>query len=140
MKIINNFRKEYYYLSNFYSADIIFDEIKYLNNEAAFQAQKTLNLNEREQFSLLSPNLAKSKGRKVKLRIDWENVKDDLMYQICKCKFEQNVKLKELLLSTKNSILEEGNDWNDTYWGICNGIGQNKLGKILMQIREEFNK
>ena len=34
--------------------------------------------------------------------------------------------------------LEEGNTWHDTYWGVCNGKGKNKLGKILMQVREEL--
>ena len=34
----------------------------------------------------------------------------------------------------------EGNTWNDTFWGVCNGQGQNWLGKILMLVRSELNK
>jgi len=32
--------------------------------------------------------------------------------------------------------------WHDTVWGKCNGVGENRLGIILMQIRDlpEFNK
>ncbi len=35
--------------------------------------------------------------------------------------------------------LVEGNWWNDTFWGVCNGEGQNNLGKILMKIRKEIS-
>ena len=135
---INEFRGNYYFLSNFYNCPIVFENIPYLNNEAAFQAQKVLDLNIKKEFSSLPPNLAKAKGRKVSLRKDWEQVKDNLMYQICLAKFTQNSVLKIQLLETKNALLIEGNNWNDTYWGMCNNIGKNKLGKILMRIREEL--
>ena len=59
------------------------------------------------------------------------------MYDVVKAKF--SIKhLKEMLLATGNEELIEGNLWNDTYWGVCNGKGQNKLGKILMRVREEL--
>ena len=72
------------------------------------------------------------------LRNDWEKVKDEIMYNICLCKFTQNEELKQKLLNTGNAELIEGYTWNDTYWGICRGRGKNHLGKILMQIREEL--
>ena len=46
--------------------------------------------------------------------------------------------LRNLLLATGDEELIEGNYWGDTYWGVCNGVGQNKLGKLLMQVREEI--
>ena len=67
-----------------------------------------------------------------------KEVKTNIMYDICLAKFTQNQDLKEKLLKTGNAILIEGNWWNDTYWGVCNGIGENNLGKILMKIREEL--
>jgi hypothetical protein len=33
-------------------------------------------------------------------------------------------------------ILIEGNTWGDTFWGVCNGVGENNLGKTLMNVRE----
>lgn len=51
-------------------------------------------------------------------------------------KFARNKELRDKLLFTNDKYLEETNDWNDKYWGICNGIGENNLGKILMGIRE----
>jgi hypothetical protein len=49
----------------------------------------------------------------------------------------QNAALNTLLQETQNKYLEETNHWNDTFWGVCNGIGENRLGKILMEIRKE---
>ena len=62
------------------------------------------------------------------------------MYQIVKCKFEQNEDLKIKLLNTGNSELIEGNTWGDKIWGKVNGVGQNNLGKILMRIRKELKE
>ncbi|MFT0803343.1 NADAR family protein [Bacillus swezeyi] len=92
------------------------------------------------EFSDLPPNLAKRKGRRVKLRPDWEEVKETFMYEIVKAKFEQNDQLKNRLLQTGESTLIEGNTWGDRVWGVCNGIGENKLGKILMRVRNELKE
>ena len=34
-------------------------------------------------------------------------------------------------------------DWfsqNETFWGVCNGVGENKLGHILMEVREKLSQ
>lgn len=134
--MINKFRGKYYFLSNFYETPVTWNGLTYLNNEAAFQSAKTFS--DRECFTNLDPSSAKKLGRKVQLRSDWENVKDDVMYEICKAKFSQNTELKKRLLSTGNEHLEEGNTWGDKIGGTVNGIGENRLGKILMRIREEL--
>ena len=53
-------------------------------------------------------------------------------------KFNNNDELKEMLISTGDEELIEGNHWHDVFWGICNGKGENNLGKILMQVRSEI--
>ena len=60
------------------------------------------------------------------------------MYEIVKAKFEQNPKLRDYIICTRNEELVEGNNWNDRYWGVCNGEGYNKLGRILMLVRDEL--
>lgn len=136
--MINEFRGKYYFLSNFFSAPVTYDGITYQNNEAAFQSAKVLDKSVREKFSMLDPSSAKRKGRHVQLRHDWEKVKFDIMYEICKAKFSQNTELKDKLLATRDEYLEEGNTWGDRIWGTVNGKGQNNLGKILMRVREEL--
>lgn len=57
-----------------------------------------------------------------------------VMYAVCEEKFKQEP-FKTLLMRTGESILIEGNTWGDTYFGVCNGVGENNLGKDLMSIR-----
>ena len=136
--MIDEFRGKYYFLSNFMCARVKYLGVEYSNNEAAFQAQKSLDDSIKLKFKDLNPNEAKSLGRRIKLRKDWESVKDEIMYQICRAKFELNPVLMKALIDTGNELLEEGNTWGDTEWGTVNGEGKNKLGKILMRIRSEL--
>jgi predicted NAD-dependent protein-ADP-ribosyltransferase YbiA (DUF1768 family) len=53
-------------------------------------------------------------------------------------KFSQNTDLRAELIATGDAYLEEGNSWNDRYWGVCDGQGENHLGKILMKVRAEL--
>ena len=45
--------------------------------------------------------------------------------------------LQVKLLATGDAYLEEGNTWGDRIWGTVDGQGENRLGKILMQVRDE---
>lgn len=132
--MISLFRDEYFFLSNFYPVEIKLDGIVYPNAETAFQAQKTLDVEERRKFSMLkNPVQAKRLGRKVKLRDDWEEVKLDIMTEIVSQKFLQHPHLIEMLLQTGDEELVEGNKWD-----VCKGKGENHLGKILMKIRDVY--
>lgn len=142
---ILHFRGEYDFLSNFYNSEVTYDGITYDNNEAAFQAMKTMDLKERKLFSHRSPSSAKLEGRQLRLRTDWEEVKENIMHEIVLAKFTQNKNLGMKLLLTGDEELVEGTTgWHDNIWGNCdctkckNIIGQNKLGKILMRVREEL--
>ncbi len=83
---------------------------------------------------------AKRLGRHVELRPDWEDVKIAIMEEIVRTKFTQNEDLKAMLLATGDLVLEEGNAWGDTFWGVDAKTreGQNHLGRILMRVREEL--
>jgi len=133
---ISLFRGEYLFLSNFYEVDVTYEGFTYKNNEAAFQAQK--DLSRRSEFVDINPVSAKRLGKRVNLRSDWEKVKVDIMTQIVRCKFDQHPDLKQKLIDTGDRLLIEGNTWNDKFWGVCKGVGLNKLGEILMKIRKEY--
>lgn len=142
--MIGIFDGEYAFLSNFYECNVTYNGLTYKNSEAAFHAQKTLDPVERRRFVSLNPSESKKMGRKIKLRKDWEHVKTNIMYEICFAKFSQNSELKEKLLATGDEYLEEGTYWHDNCWGNCycdkciDIVGENRLGKILMRIREEL--
>ena len=138
--VIDKFDGEYFFLSNFYPCDVNYDGMKFRNAEAAFQSAKTVFSIEKSTFTVLDASSAKKLGRQVLLRKDWEQMKDKVMYDVCYAKFSQNPELLQKLLNTSDSILIEGNTWGDRIWGIYKGEGENRLGKILMQIRDELRK
>ena len=134
--MINEFKGKYFFLSNFYTAPVMYEGLLYLNNESAFQSAKVKDTERRKQFCNIDPSTAKRKGRSVTLRHDWEKIKDQVMEDCVKDKFTRNSDLRLRLIETGNKELVEGNMWNDTYWGVCRGRGRNMLGKILMKVRE----
>lgn len=112
--------------------------------EHHYQAAKTLD--EEEYIGVMAasgPAEAKHRGRKVKLRADWEEVKRDVMLRLLRTKFKREP-YRTMLLETENVPLTEGNTWHDQYWGSCScpmhyGVeGANWLGRLLMQVREEL--
>ena len=141
--MIKNFEGEYAFLSNFYFSPMIIDNVVYTTNEHFFQAMKSLNPKERQAIVLApTPGKAKYLGRKVSLRKDWEDIKEEVMLTGLRHKFS-NPELRKKLLATGNEELIEGTTWHDNYWGICDceacgGQGKNRLGKLLMQVREEL--
>lgn len=137
---ITSFKGEYAFLSNFYPCPVGLGWNTFQNAEAAFQSCKSADLADTTQFVNMTGQQAKRVGRKVELRPDWEYIKDNVMECVVSCKFNQNGDLRDKLLATGNRELIEGNTWNDTYWGVCNGKGQNKLGKILMKVRDDCKR
>ena len=132
---ITGFRDAYYFLSNFYPCQVTLDGVRYPSVEAAFQAAKTLDPALRVQFTTGTAAEAKAKGKKLKLRPDWESVKLEVMEDLLAQKFAPRNKLAGLLKDTGTRQLIETNSWQDTYWGVCNGKGTNHLGRLLMELR-----
>lgn len=133
--IIERFAGENAFLSNFFESPVLFRGRLYLNAEAAFQSQKCPR--RAGEFQDISAKQAKYLGRQVEIRPDWDKVKYMVMYEVVSEKFSQNEELRKKLLSTGDAVLVEGNTWGDRYWGVCNGTGENHLGKILMKVRRE---
>jgi N-glycosidase YbiA len=134
--MITEFRGQYRFLSNFYTCPVAFEDVMYPSSEHAFQAAKTLDLAVRNQISKIEKaGDTKRAGKTVVLRPDWEMVKVRVMEEIVLMKFKNNINIQKKLLATKDETLIEGNNWHDTFWGVCNGVGLNYLGKILMTTR-----
>lgn len=136
---IKGFSGEHRWLSNFYVASFTFIGQQWQTVEHCYQAMKCANPCEGELIrQLATPGQAKRAGRKAVLRDDWEEIKLFMMQEIVRRKFSSNPELADKLLATGDGYLEETNTWNDTFWGVCNGVGENHLGIILMQIRDDI--
>lgn len=135
MTPISSFTGEYRWLSNFWSASVVYDGAIYPTVEHAYQAAKTFDQLQRESIRrATSPGIAKRAGRRVDIRDDWEAAKLGIMQELVRQKF-MVPDLRTKLLNTGDAPLIEGNYWGDTFWGVCRGKGHNHLGRILMSVR-----
>ena len=130
------------FLSNFYilESGIFVNEMYYPSVENAYQSYKYPQ-GQRTQFINISPGQAKKLG-KIAPNFNskkWDKNKVPLMAALCRQKFTNDPKLREMLLMTVDCQLEERNSWKDIFWG-CNenGEGENHLGHILMNIRHDL--
>lgn len=140
-RTIDKFGDAWRVLSNFYPTPVVYKGLTYPTVEHAYQALKTTD-RETQDFvrGLSTPGQAKRVGKMVDLREDWDDIKLQLMEDLCRIKFTTNEFCKSRLLDTGDAELIEGNTWGDVYWGVCKGVGENHLGKILMKIRQELNE
>ncbi len=133
---------EYGEFSNFALYPIKLKGKTWPTSEHYFQAQKYKGLPYENKIRKASTPMQAAqlgRSRKVKLRPDWERVKDSVMFDAVRAKFTQHSDLKELLLSTNEAKIIE-HTINDSYWGDGgNGKGKNMLGKILMKVRKEIS-
>lgn len=137
-EVVRGFFLKYRFLSNFELGDVIYEGIKYPSSENAYQAAKSINPEVRSKFVDITPSESKKLGRQIEVRDDWESVKYKVMYDIVLDKFMRNRKLGDLLIETGDKYLEETNHWGDKIWGVCDGVGTNWLGKILMDVRTQI--
>lgn len=143
-KTIREFRGRHSWLSNYAPAKVTYQSITYPTVEHAFQAAKTLDVWERKKIAAEpTAGQAKRHGRSLTLRPDWEGAKVGIMLKLLRKKFAPGGMLAVNLEETGDAVLEEGNRWGDTFWGVCLGAppsatrGHNMLGKLIMQVRWE---
>lgn len=135
--MITEFQGPYRFLSNFYPSRVMFEGHVYPCVEHAFVAAKTLDPAKRRTIqNFTTPVMAKRYGKTVELRHDWPTVRLGIMEYLVRQKFDDPT-LKKKLLETGDLYIQEGNNWGDTFWGVCKGKGANHLGKILMKVRDE---
>lgn len=136
---ITEFRGKYFFLSNFYPSVINLDGWVFPCVENAFQAAKSTDPEDWKKIQGMAPGQAKAFGRRLKLRPNWEEIKVQVMTECLIAKFSRP-DMAQRLKETGSRPLIEGNTWNDRFWGVCNGQGQNMLGKLLMEIRTQLQK
>ncbi len=144
--MIEVFEDSYRFLSNFHPSPIElgreYGYRTYATVENFYQACKTTDARKHDNIRLQpTPGKAKREGRKVEIRPDWEQIKDKVMLKGIREKFKL-IDLRKKLLDTGDEHLQEGNFHGDKIWGCVmeNGewVGENRLGNILMQVREEI--
>ncbi len=148
MTLILSFSDEYDFLSNMYPCTINSSGKTFPSSEHLYQWCKleTKDLNypwwEEKIRTAVHGKVAKKLIRHEKcptVKLD-DVQKLQVMHHAVYLKFTQNPHLRSMLLETGNADMQEGNWWGDTFWGVCNGHGENHLGKILMSVRDTLRE
>lgn len=154
---ITSFRGEYRWLSNFWPVQVQYCGYIFPTVEHAYQAAKAADDVGRMYIEgAKTPGDAKRRGRRIQMRSDWMNVRLEVMEGLLRQKFAAGGDLAEKLKATGDSMLIEGNDWGDEYWGAVlveprgpwpryptyyerdRWRGENHLGRLLEKIRAEL--
>jgi ribA/ribD-fused uncharacterized protein len=139
--VIESFQGPYRFLSNFWPAEVVFEGVTFPTAEHAYQAAKSLDLKQRHRIALMpTPSEAKRAGRGLPLRPDWDAIKLRVMEDCVRDKFTRHPDLRRKLLDTDDAELIEKNTWGDRFWGVCDGQGENHLGRILMRVRADLRE
>lgn len=145
---IDRFDGPYEFLSNFYRArPIMFKGQLFDTAEHAYQAAKFMShyMTPEQRHAIKLVKSCRTPGRAKKAAHMMDGYFDPtfparklaVMREILEDKFKAN-DLRRSLCNTAGRDLIEGNDWGDVYWGVCKGLGQNELGKLLMSLRDKL--
>jgi ribA/ribD-fused uncharacterized protein len=144
--MIEQFRGQYRWLSNFWFSPMDIWGLKFKTNEHYFTFSKTADPEWANRIiNADTPSAAKKLGQQCPVRPNWKTLRTGVMSNGLWSKFVQNPPLLEKLVATWPTRLVEGNYWHDNFWGNClcpkceKIEGINALGKLLMSHRETFN-
>ena len=132
---------EFGYLATYSNYGFFKDGVFWKTSEHYYQAQKFMDSDTKIKIqNAETPKIASTIGRdrKLNLRSDWEEVKQDVMFDAVYYKFKQNKDILQKLLDTGNARIVEATV-KENYWGCGpNNDGQNNYGKILVKVREKL--
>jgi predicted NAD-dependent protein-ADP-ribosyltransferase YbiA (DUF1768 family) len=117
--MIKEFQRDYRWLSNFASAEVVLDGIKYVSVEHAYMSAKSSDPLWKAfcADAKNKPGDVKRKSRTIDLRSDWEEVKLSIMEECVRQKMNQEP-YRSKLLATGKQYIQEGNTWNYVFWCI----------------------
>lgn len=113
--------------------------VEYSSVENAYQASKTNDLNKRIFISTLSPWDSVTVGKTILVDKKFTLKKEIIMYNFLVQKFSKEP-YRSLLINTWNSFIEYKNNHGDNFWGTVDEYGQNKLGCLLMNVRDQLKR
>ena len=142
MVMIKQFQEKYRWLSNFFPCRITLNGVTFQSVEHAYQSEKSSDLDWKKKCQeILSPGKIKRDAKKLEInRKEWDKKKLKIM-EICIDQKFSKEPFRTKLLETGEEEIQEGNNWNDEFWGVNlkTGKGSNHLGKLIMKKRDRLN-
>ena len=142
-EVIGFYPREFYPLDNFSSFKVKWNGYTYSSLEEAFQAARFMGSDE-ELVERIKNSHSAHEAQKIayanldKQRKDWQIRELKVMRDLLRLKLEQNPYVEKKLLQTKDYIIVEDSP-KDDFWGWGKErTGQNNLGKLWMELRDEI--
>jgi ribA/ribD-fused uncharacterized protein len=145
--------EEYGWMGNMAPYPIKLDGKVWLTSEALFQSMRYDDVSVKEMIRVeKSPMGAKMKAKKYKgqmVVVPMSELDVENMRKCVKMKFDQHPQLKRQLMNTKDAFIYEDignrNGERHKFWGVkklseSEADGNNMMGKILMELRDEYLK
>lgn len=136
--MISDFRGKFAFLANSYPCPVEMDGACYPCAETAFYAARCAYKTDRKKFATLSGPDARKLAGHLTEQSGWADKKLSVLQEVLQAKFSEP-QLKRRLLQTGNEELVFSNPY-DSYLGVSDGKGANHLGRLLMELRDEFRK
>jgi ribA/ribD-fused uncharacterized protein len=135
--MIKKFRGEYSWLSNFQKVKIEYLGEIYDSVEHAYISAKSDDEKWKLKCLRFDCVYLKRESQKLSKKKDWDIIKLDIMKELLIKKFNKEP-FRQKLIDTDDMYIQEGNTWNDVFWGFCikTDKGENNLGKLIMGIRD----
>ena len=136
------YEQDFYVLSNFSAFSIVWEGVRHQTSEHLYHWLKFAGTDQEAAEMIFDAPSAHeafkiAESQKVFRRADWDEVKVSIMKQILMAKVEQHEYVRRKLLATGDRELIE-DSWRDSFWGWGpDRKGQNRLGKLWMEIRAE---
>lgn len=131
-------------MGNCYPCRIRICGLDFPSAENAFQAMRSPDPDIRASFRYMTPYRAAYAGPRMRRSMPgWNEMQKDVMRQILETKFS-DPDLRKYLLASSGPI-EITNMRHENYWGSCacarcHRTGQNRLGKMLEELRSELSE
>jgi ribA/ribD-fused uncharacterized protein len=142
---IAEFSGEHRWLSNFWPCPMTGQNgLEYPSVEHAYQACKFRPGSDEHEACRTAPTAAAAKKLAAGFKKAGKELpgfqfrRMSLMLRLLRLKFAFGTPLALRLTATWPAELVEGNTWGDTFWGVCRGKGENRLGQLLMTVRLEL--
>ena len=144
--MIDRFRDENDWLSNFAPVKITLNGVTYASVEHAYMSAKS----DSKEWKKLCADPSRTAGEVKRLSklltlVDnWDKRKVAVMRSCLMQKYHTEP-YRTKLINTGSEYIKEGNTWGDVFWGVNieTGEGENNLGKLIMYVRlmltEKFN-
>ncbi|CAM9148757.1 unnamed protein product [Phaeothamnion confervicola] len=137
---IRNFEGQFEFLSTMHRSSVLLpgDDEPYPTIEHAFQASKTEDPGLRAAVRAARTGIdAKKTTRTAPVTDAWRARSEALMELLVRDKFLRHPKQRDRLIATGDRPIVFENTHDDRIWGVCRGAGENKLGKLLEQVRAD---